>query len=53
MNDDGFDEDGSDDGPGFASMSTTCPTCGERMRPVTLPSGSVVLRCERCGQITI
>lgn len=53
MSDDGFDDGPGDEDPAFASMSTTCPTCGLRMRPLTLLSGAVVLRCDGCGQVTI
>lgn len=43
----------SDDTDGPASIDTTCPSCGERMRPKQLRSGALVLRCAGCGQVTI
>jgi ribosomal protein S27E len=42
------------DGPDAATesfrwMSTDCPGCGARLRPLSTPSGNVYLRCGSCG----
>jgi ribosomal protein S27AE len=30
-----------------------CPSCGTLMMPVGMPSGEIVSRCPRCGQVAI
>lgn len=43
----------SDDDDSMLYIDPNCAACGCKMSPLALPSGTVVLLCEQCGQVAI